>query len=96
MRSCLSCTSRSATAWRARQPSVDRHRELTADLGGTYTQLQGHAPAEALAEAARAQGTATVVVGRRRSRLAELAHGSVASRLRRLLPAAAVEEVRKP
>jgi len=75
---------------------LDRHRELTADLGGTYTQLQGHAPAEALAEAARAQGTATVVVGRRRSRLAELAHGSVASRLRRLLPAAAVEEVRKP
>jgi len=75
---------------------VDRHRELTADLGGTYTQIQGQAPAKALAEAARAQGAATVVVGRRRSRLAELARGSVASRLRRLLPAAAVEEVRKP
>jgi K+-sensing histidine kinase KdpD len=75
---------------------LDRHRELTADLGGTYTQIQGHAPAEALAEAARAQGAATVVVGRRHTRLAGLAHGSVASRLRRLLPAAAVEEVRKP
>jgi K+-sensing histidine kinase KdpD len=75
---------------------LDRHRELTADLGGTYTQIQGHTPAEALAEAARAQGAATVVVGRRRSRLAELAYGSVSSRLRRLLPAAAVEEVRKP
>ena len=49
-----------------------------------------------LAKAARAQGAATMVVGRRRSRLAELAHGSVSSRLRRLLPAAAVEEVRKP
>ena len=48
------------------------------------------------AEAARAQGAATVVVGRRRSRLAELARGSVASRLHRLLPAAAVDEVRKP
>jgi two-component system, OmpR family, sensor histidine kinase KdpD len=82
----------------ARPPAgdLDRHRELTADLGGTYTQIQGHAPAEALAGAARAQGAATVVVGRRRSRLAELARGSVSSRLRRLLPAAAVEEVRKP
>jgi two-component system sensor histidine kinase KdpD len=75
---------------------LDRHRELTADLGGTYTQIQGHALAEALAAAARAQGAATVVVGRPRSRLAELAHGSVASRLRRLLPGTAVEEVRKP
>jgi len=75
---------------------LDRHRELTADLGGTYTQIQRNAPAETLAEAARAQGAATVVVGRRRSRLAELGHGSVSSRLRRLLPAAAVEEVRKP
>ena len=75
---------------------LDRHRELTAGLGGTYTQIQGHVPAETLAEAARAQGAATVVAGRRRSRLAELAHGSVSSRLRRLLPAAAVEEVRKP
>jgi two-component system, OmpR family, sensor histidine kinase KdpD len=75
---------------------LDRHRKLTADLGGTYTQIQGHAPAEELAGAARAQGADTVVVGRRRSRLAELARGSVSSRLRRLLPAAAVEEVRKP
>jgi len=79
----------------AHPPAGDlgRHRELTADLGGTYTQIQGHALAEALAEAARDQGAATVVVGRRRSRLAELARGSVSSRLRRLLPAAAVEEV---
>ena len=76
--------------------NLDRHRELTAALGGTYAQIQGDAPAEALAKAARAQGAATMVVGRRRSRLAELAHGSVSSRLRRLLPAAAVEEVRKP
>jgi len=82
----------------ARSPAgeLDRHRELTADLGGTYTQIPGGAPAEALAEAARAQGAATVVVGRRHTRVAELARGSVASRLRRLLPAAAVEEVRKP
>jgi len=82
----------------ARPPAgdLDRHRELTADLGGTYTQIQGDAPAEAIAEVARAQGTVSVVVGRRRSRLAELAGGSVGSQLRRLLPAATVEEVRKP
>jgi two-component system, OmpR family, sensor histidine kinase KdpD len=76
-------------------PSQDlgAHQQLTAELGGTYTQIQGPTPAEALAQAARAQGAATVVVGRQRSRLAELAHGSVSSRLRRLLPAAAIEEV---
>jgi Osmosensitive K+ channel His kinase sensor domain len=52
----------------ARPPAgdLDRHRELTADLGGTYTQVQGHAPAQALAEAARAQGAATVVDGQGR------------------------------
>jgi two-component system, OmpR family, sensor histidine kinase KdpD len=74
---------------------LDRHRELTAELGGTYTEVQGSNPAEALASAARARGAATVVVGRQRSRLAELAHGSVSSRLRRLLPGTPVEEVRK-
>jgi two-component system, OmpR family, sensor histidine kinase KdpD len=75
---------------------LDRHRKLTAELGGTYTQIQEHAPAEALAGIARAQDAATIVVGRHRSRLAELARGSVSSRLRRLLPAAAIEEVPKP
>jgi two-component system, OmpR family, sensor histidine kinase KdpD len=74
---------------------LDRHRELTAELGGTYTQIPGTTPVEALARAARAHGAATVVVGRQRSRLAQLTHGSVSSRLRRLLPAAAVEEVTK-
>ena len=52
--------------------------------------------AQALADAAKAQSAATVVVGRHRSRLTELAHGSVSSRLRRLLPAVAVEEVSHP
>ncbi|HTX29427.1 MAG TPA: universal stress protein [Streptosporangiaceae bacterium] len=73
-----------------------RHRELTAELGGTYAKVQGHAVAQGLAEAARAQGAATVVVGRRRSRLAEFVLGSVSSRLRRLLPAVAIEEVGHP
>jgi len=40
--------------------------------------------------------TMNVVIGHQRSRLAELAHGSVSARLRRLLPGAAIEEVRKP
>jgi two-component system, OmpR family, sensor histidine kinase KdpD len=74
-------------------PNLARHRELTAGLGGTYTKIQGNAVAQGLADAALAQGAATVVVGRHRSRLTELAHGSVSSRLRRLLPAVAIEEV---
>ena len=74
---------------------LDRHQKLTAELGGTYTRISGPTPAQALAETARAQGATTVVVGRHRSRLADLAHGSVSARLRRLLPTTAVEDVRK-
>ena len=79
-----------------RAQDLPRHRELTAELGGTYARIQGHAVAQGLADAARTQGAATVVVGRHRSRLTELAHGSVSSRLRRLLPAVAIEEVGQP
>jgi nucleotide-binding universal stress UspA family protein len=77
------------------RPDLDRHRELTAGLGGTYTEVTRPPPAEALAAAARAASAATIVVGHHRSRLGELAHGSVSSRLRRLLAGTAVEEVRK-
>jgi two-component system, OmpR family, sensor histidine kinase KdpD len=82
----------------AHRPALDlaRHRELTAGLGGTYTKVQGNAVAQGLADTARAQGAATVVVGRHRSRLTELALGSVSSRLRRMLPAVAIEEVANP
>ena len=73
--------------------NLARHRELTAELGGTYTKVRGHAVAQGLADAARAQGAGTVVVGRHQSWLAELVHGSVSSRLRRLLPAVAIDEV---
>jgi two-component system sensor histidine kinase KdpD len=75
--------------------SLHRHRELTAELGGSYTEMTASNPAQALADIARARGAATVVVGHHRSRLGELAHGSVASRLRRLLPEIVIEEVRK-
>jgi two-component system sensor histidine kinase KdpD len=71
------------------------HRELTAELGGSYTEMTASSPAQALADIARARGAATVVVGHHRSRLGELAHGSVAARLRRLLPETAIEEVRR-
>jgi two-component system sensor histidine kinase KdpD len=77
-------------------PDLARHRELTAGLGGTYAKVQGRAVAQGLADAAQARGAATVVVGRHRSRLTELAHGSVSSRLRRLLPEMAIEEVIPP
>ena len=75
--------------------NLHRHRELTAELGGSYTEITGSSPVQALADIARAQGAATIVVGHHRSRLGELAHGSVAARLRRLLPETAIEEVRK-
>ena len=80
------------------RPGLDlaRHRELTGELGGTYTQVEGHAVAQALADVAKAQSAAAIVVGRHRSRLAEFVHGSVSSRLRRLLPAVTVEEVSHP
>lgn len=75
--------------------NLHRHRELTAELGGSYTEITGSNPAQALADIARARGAATVVVGHHRSRLGELAHGSVAARLRRMLAETAIEEVRK-
>jgi K+-sensing histidine kinase KdpD len=75
--------------------NLDRHRQLTAGLGGTYIEIAGPTAAEGLADTARARAASTVVVGRQRSRLAELTHGSVSSRLRRLLPQTPVEEVSK-
>jgi two-component system, OmpR family, sensor histidine kinase KdpD len=72
---------------------LDRHRKLTAELGGTYLQAQGPALAEALATTARAQDAAIIVAGRHRSRLAQLVFGSVPARLHRLLPQADVREV---
>ena len=77
-----------------RSQMLDRYRDLTVEQGGTYTEIDGDAPADGLAAAARAGRASRVVVARHRSRLGELARGSVASRLRRLLPDATVDEVR--
>jgi two-component system sensor histidine kinase KdpD len=74
---------------------LDRYRDLTAQLGGTYTEVHGQAPGDALADTARARGATRVVVARHRSRLGELARGSVASRLRHLLPEVTVDEVHR-
>jgi len=78
-----------------RRPAGDlnRHRKLTAELGGTYTQTQGSTLEEALAKSARAQDAAIIVVGRQPSRIAEFFFGSLSARLRRLVPQADVREI---
>jgi two-component system, OmpR family, sensor histidine kinase KdpD len=78
-----------------RRPLLDRYRAETAELGGTYTETDGDAPADALAEVARARGAHRVVVARHRSRLGELVRGSVALRLGRLLPDTTIDVVHR-
>jgi len=73
--------------------TLERYRALTVERGGTYTEVHGSTPAEALADAARTHRATRVVVARHRSRLGELAHGSVAARLHHLLPDVMVDEV---
>jgi two-component system, OmpR family, sensor histidine kinase KdpD len=74
--------------------TLEHYRDLAVELGGSYAEVQASAPADGLAEVARARGASRVVVARHRSRLGELTRGSVASRLRRLLPDTHVSEVR--
>jgi two-component system, OmpR family, sensor histidine kinase KdpD len=74
---------------------LDRYRQMTEEMGGSYTEVDGEPPAEAIAGVARATGASRVVVARHRSRLSELARGSVAAQLRRLLPGTPLEEVRE-
>jgi two-component system, OmpR family, sensor histidine kinase KdpD len=75
------------------QDGLERYRRFTEEMGGSYTDVDGDRPARAIADLARARGASRVVVGRHRSRLAELALGSMARRLRRLLPGIPLEEV---
>jgi len=77
---------------RRRNDLLDRYRALTSEMGGTYTEVEGTTPADGLAEVARAGRAKRVVVARHRSRLGELLRGSVARRLRRLLPEVTVDE----
>ncbi len=80
-------------ASRPSQEALDHYRDMTEQLGGSYTEVEGELPARAIADVARARGASAVVVARHRSRLSELARGSVASQLRRLLPGTTLEEV---
>jgi two-component system sensor histidine kinase KdpD len=77
-----------------RADTLERFRQMTVDAGGRYTELDGASAADTLAEAASEQQATRVVVARHRSRLGELVRGSVASRIRRLLPDISVDEVR--
>jgi two-component system, OmpR family, sensor histidine kinase KdpD len=78
---------------RPRRAELDQLRDLTAQIGGSYAEIDGESPGRALAELVRARGASRVVVARHRSRLGELVRGSVASQLRRLLPGIPVDEV---
>jgi two-component system, OmpR family, sensor histidine kinase KdpD len=59
-----------------------QHRQLLGDLGGEYHEVVGDDVASALVDFARAQNATQVVLGSsRRSRWAELVHGSVINRV---------------
>ena len=77
-----------------RSRELERNRELTGELGGTYAEIQGDAAAEALADTARVRGASRVVVANHRSRLGKERRRAVAARLHRLLGDAIVDEVR--
>jgi len=72
---------------------LNKHRKLTAELGGTYIQAQGPSVQEALAQTARKFDVTVIVMGHHQSRLAGFFLGSVSARLRRLLPEADIQEV---
>jgi two-component system sensor histidine kinase KdpD len=74
-------------------PFLDRYRKEIAELGGTYTEIDTEDPADGLAATVRSLGANRVVVARHRSRFSELARGSVASRLHRLLPDTPIDVV---
>jgi two-component system sensor histidine kinase KdpD len=72
---------------------LPHYRELAANMGGTYLEVDGESVGRALAEIARSSRAASVVVASHRSRLGSLLRGSVAGQLRRRLPGIPVEEV---
>ena len=75
--------------------ALERYRDMANAVGGSYLEVESQSPADGLAQVARARGADRVVVARHRSRLGELARGSVAGRLRHLLPDVGVSEVRR-
>jgi two-component system sensor histidine kinase KdpD len=77
----------------SRRLELEREHALAVKLGGQFRQIEGLAPAHVLADVARDRGASLVVVARGRSRLLRPARFTMASRLRRLLPDATVEEI---
>jgi two-component system, OmpR family, sensor histidine kinase KdpD len=76
-----------------RHEELERDRKLVVELGGSFDELEGSAPARVLSDAARARGASRVVVARKRSRLGKSARWSLATRLRHLLPEVTVDEI---
>jgi K+-sensing histidine kinase KdpD len=74
--------------------TIDEYRDLAEHSGGVFARVSGDDVPGTIAAVALEHNASRVVVARHRSRLDELVHGSVASRLRRLLPNVDVEEVR--
>ena len=71
------------------------HRDLVAEVGGFYLELTAGSVPEGLARAVLDHGASRLVVGRHRSWLGEIVHGSIVSRLQRLLPEVRIEAVRE-
>jgi two-component system sensor histidine kinase KdpD len=71
------------------------HRDLVAEVGGIYVEITAGSVPEGLARVVQDCGASRLVVGRHRSRLGEIVHGSVVSRLQRLLPEVQIEAVRE-
>jgi two-component system sensor histidine kinase KdpD len=64
---------------------LESHRKLLEDLGGAYHEISGAEPASALVTFARGEHATQLVLGAsRRSRWAEVLHGSVINRVVRL------------
>jgi two-component system sensor histidine kinase KdpD len=78
-----------------RSHAQTEYADLVAESGGVYVELTAGSVPEGLARAVQERGASRLVVGRHRSRLGELVHGSIVSRLQRLLPEVRIETVRE-
>ena len=72
---------------------LEYYRQLTESLGGSFIEVNSESAARALADQAGGRAVSAAVVARHRSVLSEAIRGSVARRLRKLLPGVPVEEV---
>jgi two-component system, OmpR family, sensor histidine kinase KdpD len=69
-----------------REDAHDRHRDLVAELGGSYIELPAESVPDGIVQAVRNHDAQKLVVGRHRTRLGEIVRGSIVRRLERLLP----------